>query len=78
MELNHHHTPDTMPGALLTITLLVLSFALDIMGKAAGADQLVQLIMHLLQSVAAITAVTVGVCTISPRFKNFIQKTFRL
>lgn len=78
MEFNHHHNTDTMPGALLTVTLFVLSFALDIMSSAAGADKLVQLIMHCLQSAAALTAVLVGVSTISPRFKNFIQKLLNL
>lgn len=78
MEFNHHHNTDTMPGALLTVTLLVLSFALDIMSSAAGADKLVLFVMHCLQSAAALTAVTVGVCTISPRFKNFLQKVFNL
>ncbi len=78
MDINHHHQPDTMPGALLTVTLFVVSIALDIMSNAAGADKLVQLIMHCLQSAAAFTAVLVGVCTISPRFKNYIQKLFKL
>lgn len=78
MELNHHHQPDTMPGALLTVTLFIFSIALDIMGNAAGADKWVTLFMHCLQSAAAFTAVVVGVCTVSPRFKNFIQKLFNL
>lgn len=77
MPFSQHHT-DTMPGALLTITMLFLSFALEIMGTAVSADHVVQLVMHCLQSLAAITAVVVGVCTISPRFKTFLQNLFNL
>jgi len=78
MQLNHNQPADNMPGLLLTITMLVLSFALDIMSSAAGADKLVQLIMHCLQSLAALTAVVVGICTVSPKIKERIQKLFNL
>jgi fatty acid/phospholipid biosynthesis enzyme len=67
-----------MPGALLTITLFVISIALDIMSNAAGADQYIQLIMHCLQSAAAFTAVLVGICTVSPKFKERLKKLFNL
>lgn len=78
MELNHHHNTDTMPGLLLTVTLWLISVALDIIGTAAGIDTLLVPILHSAQLVAAGMAVIVGACTISPKFKTRIQNLFRL
>ena len=78
MELNHH-TPDTMPGALLTVTLLLLSVSLDVFSAVSGVDKTVlQPLLHLVQMGAALTAVVVGICTVSPKFKHRLQKLFNL
>jgi hypothetical protein len=77
MPFSQHHIDD-MPGLLLTTTMLFISFGLEIIGTAISADHVVQLVMHCLQSIAALTAVLVGISTVSPKFKERLQKLFNL
>ncbi len=73
----HHH--DTMPGALLSVTLLLFSVVLEIFSDMAGFDsKIVVPVLHFVQLSAAGMAFFVGACTMSPRLKKFVIHKFKL